>query len=199
MSTFKKFSNGIQFTIQNPKKSQTLKNQTKNVLFNNFMNTESPNKSSENTTSDDDDYDYNIIQAEHKMRINPNIVEDLKKYVESTRRSRSKSPNKRATRHGRRVRISDVVEYKTMSPKRRKSPSPTKSYPKCDRRSIHFINGLITRPCRIQNSVFHTKEEWDEYMEIQLAKIATTQKFLKEHRDPNYRRPHTTKSRRRSL
>lgn len=197
MSTFKKFSNGIQSTIQNQKKSQTLKNQTKNVLFNNFMNTESPNNSSENTTSDDDDYDYNIIQAKRQMRIDPNMQKELKKYSESTRRSRSKSPSKRATRHGRRVRISDVVEYKTMSPPRRKSPSPTKSYPKCDRRTMRFINGLMTRPCRIQNSVFHTKEEWDEYMEMQLEKIATTQKFLKENRDPNYKRPHTTKSRRR--
>ena len=191
MSTY---INRIKNTIQR----QKLNPQKPNVLYNNFINSESPNNSSENTTSDDDDYNDNIIQAKRQMRIDSNMEKELKKYSESTRRSRSKSPGKRATRHGHKVvTISDVVEYKTMSPTRRKSPSPTKSYPKCDRRSIHFINGLITRPCRIQNSVFHTKEEWDEYMEIQLARIATTKNFLKENRDPNYKRPHTTKSRRR--
>jgi hypothetical protein len=193
MSTFR----NIKYTIQNPQKIQNLK---KNALFN-FMNTESASdssdkNSSENTTSDDDDYDYDdIIQVKHPRKIDKNIQEDLKKYSESTRRSRSKSPVKRATRHGRRVTHSEVVEYKTISPRNPKPVSPTKSYRKCDN-SMRFRDGSMRFPCRIQNTVFHTKDEWDEYMEIQLARIATTQKFLKEHRDPNYKRPHTTKSRR---
>lgn len=165
-------------------------------LYNNFFKKPEPEETP--LTKYDD-----IIQLKHPKRIDKNIQQAIDQYNKSrksqspspgksTRRSRSQSPGKPR----RRATISDVVEYTSISPRQPKSISPTESYRKCNDVNNRLRDGSIIFPCRIHKSVFHTKQEWDEYMELRSAKTEATAKFLEENRDPNYKRPHTTKSNR---